>query len=342
MKLPTQSDIAELAGVSRATVSYVLSGRSGGAIRITDQTRERILTVAEELGYQPNAAALSLRSSITRNIGITIPDLSNPHMQAILCGATETAQRNDYNILLVSTGNRPEYERMGIRELLRRSIDGLILVPTFVNILEEEYRLLAKLRSPVVVAGNYYDHLNEIDTVIPGHDQGAEMLMDHLIALGHRRIGFILGVQRKPLGSERLEIYKQKQRLAGIRVEEKYIIESGIRYQNGYAAGKTLMEIKPRPTAILAINDVIAVGAVHAVLERGLRIPEDISIAGFDDNDYSAYMNPALTTVDVKAYEIGSQCVKMVIKRIERFERPYDNLRIPCELKVRGSTGVAA
>jgi LacI family transcriptional regulator len=338
MKLPTQSDIARIAGVSRATVSYVLSGRAGGAIKVTEDTRRRVLKVSEDLGYQPNAVAQSLRLSVTGKIGITIPDLSNPHLQTILCGAAEEAQKNDYNLLLVCTEMRPEYERIGIRELLRRSIDGLILLPTYVNILEEEYQLLTKRRSPIVVAGNYYDHLKELDTVIPGHDEGAVLMMRHLLGLGHRRIGLIFGVIRKPLGNERLLMYKKMLEEEGLQLCDSLVIQTGITYQDGCNAANILFNQDPPPTAILAINDVLALGAMHAALQRGLHIPEDISIAGFDDNNYSAFLNPPLTTVDVNAHEIGVQCIRLVIQRIEYPERPYINHRIQPQLKIRGST----
>ncbi len=260
-------------------------------------------------------------------------------MQAILCGAVQEAQANDYNIMLVNTEMRPDFERAGILELLRRGIDGLVLLPTYVNILEEEYQLLARRRSPIVIAGNYYEHLKELDTVIPGHDQGAKLILEHLFELGHRQIGFIFGVMRKPLGSERFKIYCQMLEEMNIPFRDEFVLQCGITYQDGFDATNALLDLQPRPTAILAINDLLALGAMHAAHQKGLNIPEDVSIAGFDDNDYSAFLNPSLTTVDVSAHEIGTQCVRMVLERIKNPERPYRSHRIPPALKMRSSTG---
>lgn len=338
-KLPTQSDIAKMTGVSRTTVSYVLNERPSGPIKVTDETRQRILQVAREIGYEPNASARSLRSSSTCNIGITIPDLDNPHMQEILSGASKEAQAQGYHLLLVSTEMQPEYERESIRELLRRRIDGLIFLPTYVNIFDIEFQLMASRRNPIVVAGNYYEKNLKLDTVVPEHDQGSLALMEHIIGLGHRRIGFIYGVIRRPLGTERLENYNHALLQAGIKTDPSWVIEAGITYQDGYLAAQRLLNLPLHPTAILAINDVLAAGAMHAAFEMGFRIPQDISIAGFDDNDYSAYLNPALTTIKVNARRIGQECVRLVAQRIDDPNRPFEQRRIPYQLVVRGSTG---
>jgi LacI family transcriptional regulator len=340
-KLPTQNDIAQMAGVSRTTVSYVLNHCENGPIKVTEKTRQRILEVAREIGYEPNASARSLRSSRTRNIGIALPDMNNPHMQEILCGAAKEVQSQGFRLLLYSTELQPEYEEESIRELLQRRIDGLILLPTYSNIYDEEFQLLASRRNPIVVAGNYYEEDLKLDSVKPGHDQGCLVMMEHLLELGHRRIGFIYGVIRQPLGTERLQNYFHALEMAGIPAEQDLVIHSGVTYQDGYLACQELLKRRPRPTAILAINDVLAAGAMHAVFDMGLRIPADISVAGFDDNDFSAFLNPALTTIHVDARRVGKECVRLVIQRIENPERPYEQVRIPFQLKVRGSTGRA-
>jgi LacI family transcriptional regulator len=339
MKLPTQSDIARLAGVSRATVSFVLSGRSGGTIAVTEETRQRVLQVAKELGYEPNASAVSLRLKKTHNIGITLPNLSNPHMQEILCGAAQEALEHDYNLLVFYTEMNSENEKASIRELLRGRIDGLVMLPSFANALQEEFSLLSERRNPVVIAGNYYSQFPELDSVTPGHDRGAALVMKHLLDLGHREIGLLFGVPRKPLGKERLDAYTSALREAEIPIEEGLTIETGTSYQDGYEAALRLLQRKSRPTAILAINDVLAVGALHAASDAGLCIPEDLSVAGFDNNDYTAFLNPPLTTVNVNAREIGAQSLRLVVRRIEEPERPFEHLRIPFELIVRASTG---
>jgi LacI family transcriptional regulator len=342
MKSPTQSDIARLAGVSRATVSYVLNQRFSGPITVTDDTRQRVVQVAQELGYEPDAAAVSLRSHKTFNIGITIPDLHNPHMQEILYGASQEANTLDYRLLLLTTDMRPDFEKTCVRELLRRRIDALVMLPSYANVLVDEFNVLSQRRSPVVVAGNYYNQNGNLDTVTPGHDVGAEEMMQHLIDLGHRRIGFIMGVMRKPLANERLEAYYKILRQAGISDCERMVVESGITYEDGYWAADRLLASDPAPSALLCINDVLALGAMHAVCEHGLRIPIDISVAGFDNNGYSPFLNPSLTTLNVNAHEIGRECVRLVVQRIEDPERAFEHVRIPAQLMIRDSTGPAS
>jgi LacI family transcriptional regulator len=339
MKQPTQLDVAKLAGVSRATVSYVLSGRSGGAISVSTETRKRVLKAADDLGYEPNATARSLRLSTTYNIGITIPDMKNPHMQEILCGAAHAAQACDYNLLLFSTDLKPENEILSLRELASRRIDGLIILPTFVNVLQKEFEVFSEKRSPIVITGNYYNEICGLDCVIPSHDIGAAQMMKHLISLGHKDIGFILGVSRKPLASERLTAYYQSLKSQGWEINPEHIIETSTTYMHGFQAAQQLLLLDPRPTAILCINDLLAVGAMYAIHQQGLHIPEDISIAGFDNIEISSFIHPPLTTVDVNARTIGEKSLKLVLDRIENPEKQYEQIRIPAQLIIRSSTG---
>ena len=341
MKVPTQSDVAKKVGVSRATVSYVLSGRSGGNISVTEQTRQSVLHVAKELGYESNASAVSLRLKKTRNLGIVLLSVNNPHMLQILCGATQAAVQNDYNMLVFYSEMRPDVEKLGIRELLRGQIDGLILIPTYAPNLKDELDLLSKQRRPVAITTNNYYSFAELDSVTPGHDLGANELMTYLLQLGHRSIALVKHAAYKPLGQERLDAYQNGLQSAGIAIQADLIVETGSTDQDGYEAGMQLLERHPRPTAIVALTDVLALGVCRAIVASGLRIPEDISVAGFDNNDYTAYLNPPLTTVNVNALDIGAQAVQLVLERIARPERPFQHRRIAHQLIVRGSTGAA-
>jgi len=341
VKVPTQSDIAKKVGVSRATVSYVLSGRSGGNISVTEQTRQRVLHVSRELGYESNDSAVSLRLRRSCNLGIVLLTINNPHMLQILGGATQAAVQNDYNMLVFYSEMRPDVEKVGIRELLRGQIDGLILIPTYATDLQDELDMLSKQRRPVAITTNNYYPCAELDSVTPGHDLGANELMTHLLQLGHRTIALLRHFAHKPLGQERLDAYINGLQSAGIAYAEDLVIETGTTYQDGYAAGMYLLQRQPRPTAIVALTDVLALGVCHAVIASGLRIPEDVSVAGFDNNDYTAFLNPPLTTVDVNALEIGAQAVQLVLERIAHPDRPFQHRRIAHQLIVRGSTGPA-
>lgn len=340
IKAPTQADIARLAYVSRATVSYVLSGRSNGPISVTEETRQRVLRVAAEVGYEPNAAAQSLRMRASKTIGATIFDTSNPHNWQIVRGADAEAEAHGYTLVLINTLMQTNRERDSIRELLRRRFDGLILAQTYQDPLQSELRILARQHSAVVLLGND-ESLPALDMVTPGHGEGAAQMMEYLLSLGHRHIGFVFSVATSPLGDERLTAYHAALAQAGIPADESLVRRCGPAICDGYEATLSLLARQPRPTAILAINDLLAVGVLHAAVEQGLRVPVDISIAGFDDIDMAPYLNPALTTVRVNAEEVGRTAVWLILERVRNPERPPQHTRISAQLVKRNSTGPA-
>ena len=340
-KAPTQADVARVAQVSRATVSYVLSGRRGGPISVAEETRQRVLRAAEQLGYQPNAAAQTLRLRSSRSIGVTIFDLNNPHSWQIVRGVDQEAKAQGYSLLLISTIMNAERERESVRELLRRRIDGLILTQTHHNQLKKEFQILSRQHSAVVLLGNQTEDLPDLDTVTPGHGDGAVQMMQHLLELGHRRIGFVFGVAAKPLGSERMAAYCRLLHNAGVAPDESLVEYCGVTIADGYEAALRLLQCRPRPTAILVINDLLAIGVLHAAAEQGLRVPADISVAGFDDIDMAPYLNPALTTIRVNAEEVGCMAVRLILDRVRTPDRPPQHVCVPARLIQRDSTGPA-
>jgi LacI family transcriptional regulator len=344
MKAPTQADVARIANVSRATVSYVLNGRSGGAISVAEDTRQRILSAAEQLGYEPNASAQSLRLKSTKSIGFTIFDQANPHNWQIVHGADEEARACGYKLLLISTTMDLERERASTRELLRHRIDGLVLSQTHRDQMIEEFKALIRRQSAVVLLGSYGTHPPELDTVTPGHAAGAAQLMKHLLELGHRRIGFVFGVAAEPLGCERMAAYRKQLQQCGIPVDESLIKRCGVTIADGYRAALDLLSrgaCEARPTAILVINDLLAIGVLHAASELGLRVPADVSVAGFDDIEMAPYLNPALTTIRVNAEEVGRAAVRLILERVSDPERPPQHVHVAARLVQRESTGPA-
>ncbi|NOZ27797.1 MAG: LacI family transcriptional regulator [Chloroflexi bacterium] len=337
MKRPTQADVARLAGVSRATVSYVINGRTDRSVSITEETRQRVLWAIEQLGYQPHAAAQSLRSGMTKTIGLLIPDMHNPHYWQIVHGVEEAAREQGYDLLLVSTSLDPEREQHSVRALLRRRIDGLILLLTFGDRLTSEIEMLARRHGPVVLLGG---QMSDLDTVDPDYGGGAAQMMEHLLSLGHRRIAFIHGVACPTLALGRLVVYRQVLQERGW-LNEDWIIRCGSTLEDGYQATLRLLDLSPRPTAILVVNDLLAIGALRAVADRGLRVPEDISIAGFDDIDVAAYLTPPLTTVRVDSESLGRESVRLALARMRDPERPPQHVHVAAQLVVRASTGPA-
>ncbi len=342
MKRPTQSDVARVAGVSRATVSYVINGRADGRVSTTEETRQRVLLAVEQLDYQPDASAQSLRLGKTGTIGVLIPDMHNPHYWQIVYGVEEEARARGYDLFLSSTALDPDRELGSMRALLQRRIDGLVLLLTFRNPGDEAVAALIRQRSPVVLVGGKDDAPDlSLDVVEPDHGTGAIALMAHLLALGHRRIGLVHGVAAPHLAAERMAAYARMLRAAGVEPDETLIQRCGPSLPDGYEAALRLLDRSPRPTAIVAINDYLALGVLRAAADRGLRVPADLSVAGFDDIEITPYLCPALTTVRVNAEELGRRALRLVLERIHDAQRPPQHVRIPAALVSRESTGPA-
>lgn len=342
MKSPTQADVARLAGVSRATVSYVLSGRTGGSIATAEETRQRVLAAAAELGYEPNAAARSLRLSESKTIGLLVPDTGNPYYWQLLQGAETEARACGYDLLLVNTALDPAREREAIRAVLRRRVDGLLIILAFHDRVADEVRNVIDRCNAVVLIGDGATIDRSLDSVRSDHAGGAVRMMAHLLALGHRRIGFVFGVAGPPLGQERLNAYRRAMQDAGAPGGEELVERCGVSLEDGYAAALRLLDRSPRPTAILVINDLLALGVLRAANERGLRIPDDISVAGFDDITMARFANPPLTTVRVHADRVGCTAMRLCFERMRDPERPTQAVCISSELVLRGSTGPVA
>jgi DNA-binding LacI/PurR family transcriptional regulator len=331
---PTQVDVARLAGVSRATVSYVLNDRTEGRISITEETRKRVQDAARELGYKPHALARSLRSGLSNTVGLLIPDTHNPHYLDILSGAEQVVMKHDCYLVLVSASLDPERERHCLRSLFQRRLDGLILVPTFADLFADEIEELLAGTDPVV----FVTPQPTADCAYANVRGGAEALMDHLIALGHRRIGFVHGVARKGLAQQRMNVYRQRIEMLGAPADECLIRDCGHTIYDGYLATRELLALDPPPTAIWTVNDLLAIGALRAVRERGLRVPHDISLAGFDDIELAAQLYPPLTTVNIHGEELGRRAAQTLFRRIENPDCGPIQQTIDAELVVRQST----
>ncbi|MCP4198380.1 MAG: LacI family transcriptional regulator [Proteobacteria bacterium] len=338
-KRPTQADVARMAGVSTATVSYVVNNQTEGRIPISPMTRDRVLEAIAKLGYQPDARAKSLRSGGTDTIGLLIPDMRNPHYWEIAEGIEDVAQAAGYEMLLASTSMDPQREIDTLHALTRRRVDALILVLSFLDQSRELLRQLSKQHYSVITLGLAETELDRVET---GYAQATPRMMSHLFELGHRRIGFVHGVGSPDLASNRIKLFRECYADQKLALDEDLIVYCGKSMEDGYQATGRLLEREPRPTAIIAVNDLLAIGALSAIYERGLDVPGDISVAGFDDISMAAYLNPPLTTVRANAHEIGRQAAALAIKRILKPDLPVQKACVAAELVIRSSTGPAA
>jgi len=348
----TSQDIANLAGVSRTTVSFVLNGNKHA--HISEKTRKRVLAAVEQLGYEPDAHAQALRSGHTKTIGLIIPDIRNPHFLEIADGVAQEARTSGYHLLLSSTELNAEYGKDIFKDLSRQRTDGLILVGPFIFQSEEAQKTLAQLlrrRLPIVRLGG--EQL-DIDCVVSDYHEATKEIISYLLSLRHRRVGLIYGVlpngdtvQSVDLsvdyaaGPDRLLPYQDGLQAAGLPVDQELIVTCGPTIEDGYQAALQLLKLPARPTALIAINDLLAIGALRAASDLGLRVPTDLSLVGFDDIPLAKYLVPRLTTSSKDVVRVGREAVKLLLARIQDPSRPRQQLNVPARLIIRESTGPA-
>ncbi len=338
MKRPTQEDVARLAGVSRATVSYVLNDQTDQRIPISVDTRQRVLEAVSELGYEVDARAQSLRSGETKTIGVLLPIYENPFFWQILRGISEAAEAAGYSLLLAHNSQTPEQENQSIKELAEQRVDGLVLSIGFKLLPEQLLNQLRRSSHPVVeltATDSEFDHVRQ------GYAEGAHALMSHLIDLGHERIGFVYGVSLMSQGLDRLNAYRAALEEAGLPFDESLVRLCGPLLEDGHQAALELLSRSDRPTALLTINDLLGMASIRAAADLGLVVPDDVSIASFDDIPFTDFTVPRLTSVSGIPEQVGRDGVHLLLKRLSDPDRPREVIRGGWQLHIRESTGPA-
>lgn len=336
MKRPTQKDVALRAGVSRSTVSYVLNDQIEQKVPITAETRQRVMQAIVELGYEPDARAQSLRRGDTNIIGVIIPVIQNPFFWQTLSGISDALLEAGYSLHLSTPPRDSQQEANTIRELARQRVEGFILLAAVKYLLPGLTDYLRKAERPVV---EITATKAEFDHVIHGYSSGTRALMEHLLELGHRRIGFIYGVTQEAQGFDRLLTYRQVLQETGLSGNETFEVHCGDSLEAAYQAAYALLNRPERPTALLVINDMLAIAVMRAAGDLGLSIPGDLSVAGFDDIAFSNYILPRLTTVSGKAEESGREAVRLLLRRLTKPDLPQQVTTAGVQLIVRESTG---
>jgi LacI family transcriptional regulator len=341
MKRPTQVDVARLAGVSRATVSYVINGQTNGRVNISPETQQRVLDAVAELGYVPDAQAQALRSGSTNTLGVLIPDIHNPHFWQYVDGIEHAAQDSGYRLLVSSTSLDPKHEQNNLKDLAQRRIDGLIVQGFFSEpskTTNQIFKQLLKRQLPIVVIGQTRA---QVDTVWADYRTATNEVMTYLLSLQHQRIGFIYGVKHPMLGEDRLTPYKGNLVKVGLPVDESLIINCGPTIEDGYQAAYGLLSRSPRVTAVIAINDLLAMGVLRAAADLGIHVPSQLSVVGFDDITMANYIIPRLTTVSKDPAKFGQEAMRLILARIQEPDRPVQKIRMPIRFIVRETTGPA-
>ncbi|HEY3368114.1 MAG TPA: LacI family DNA-binding transcriptional regulator [Symbiobacteriaceae bacterium] len=306
---PTIRDVAQAAGVGLATVSRVLN--DSGYVR--PETRERVLQACSDLGFVPSQLARSMVRRSTATIGLIVPDITNPFFPAITRGVEDAASEVGYTVFLCNTDNDPAMEALDVRKLRERRVDGIIFVGT-----TDRHELVTGLLAgevPVVVTDRQLDDL-DVDSVLVNNSLGAQAAVRHLIDLGHRRIAHAAGHPATRTGQDRLAGYQQALQEASIPYDPSLVVFGEYTLESGYAAAQILLGRAPRPTAVFAGNDLMAIGMLRAATEAGIAVPDELSVVGFDDIQMAALIHPALTTVRQPAYDMGRRAMTMLHERI--------------------------
>ncbi|PVG84806.1 LacI family transcriptional regulator [Nocardioides gansuensis] len=305
----TIADVARLAEVSSATVSFVINNKH--AMRISAATRERVWAAVRELGYRPNALAKSLSSGSSRFIGVVADAIATtPFAGQLIQGAQDEAWRHGYVLLVTNTDEEPEVEVQALRMLLEHQVAG-ILYSTYYH---REVELPPSLGNASVVLANCYAEGAVAPCVVPDEVQGGRTATEVLLAAGHRRVAFVNSVEDAPATKGRLQGYRIALEAAGIPFDENLVLTLGSHQESGSIAGDKLVEIEQRPTAVFCYNDRVAMGLYDALRERGLRVPTDMAVVGFDNQEIiSGHLRPPLTTVALPHYEIGVRAVQVLL-----------------------------
>ncbi len=336
MPKPTMSDVAAHARVDVSTVSRALNEQT--ASRLRAETVERVIASAKALGYQPNVLARGLRTQHSRTVGMVIPDLTNPFFPPIVRGLEDTLERAGYSLILANTDNHAERELRSLRSLASRQVEGLLLATSHLANGTDDIPELAGL--PVVLV-NRQSAVDGLPSVVPDDAHGVELVVDHLLELGHRRIAHIAGPQDTSTGVTRATTFRRKLERAGL-LDEGLIEESLLfDFAAGQDACNRLLARRHDATAIVAGNDLLAIGAMRALREAGLRVPDDVSLVGFNDMPLVDLLEPPLTTVRVPQYEMGEAAGRVMLQLLDDpNDRDAAQLRIemPLELIVRRST----
>ncbi|MER6350120.1 LacI family DNA-binding transcriptional regulator [Streptomyces sp. NPDC001595] len=335
--MATMTDVARSAGVSVATVSHVLNGTRP----VLPHTRQAVLDAIDELGYTPNTLARSLVTSRTRSIGLAVSAISNPYFTEILQGVEASALEHGYSLLIADPHDDPRHERTVVQLLHERRVDGMIVAPS-----ADPRELVAYLRRhdvPAVLLDRVVDDRAEgaqrFDQVCAESTEPMARLVTHLAGLGHRRIGLVAGRPGLSTTGERITGYRHGLAAAGLPFEERLLVHGDSEAAGGQRATADLLSLAAPPTALVTGNNAMTIGALRALRERGLAVPDDLALACFDDFAWADLFEPRLTAIAQPSRELGARAVRVLLDRLAAPERPARTVRLPCAFVHRTSCG---
>ena len=330
--MATIREVAARAGVAPITVSRVING-SGYT---SEETRKRVEEAIRELEYVPNVLARGLRSRRTHTLGLLVTDVTNPFWTTVARGAEDEAMRAGYALFLCNTDEDVAKQQRYIHALLSRRVEGLIIAPASSE--AGPLRPVARAGVPFVLVDRRVPDV-AADLVLGDSVAGARLLAEHLLSQGHRRIGHLGGPVGLSTADEREQGYRQALSAAGVEIEPQWVQRGEYKQEAGYRLMQACLAQPPWPTAVLAANNALAVGALAALRERGLNVPRDMGLVCFDDVPQASQIDPFLTVAAQPAYEFGAVAVRLLFERLSDPKRPPQTVVLPPEMIVRRSAG---
>lgn len=308
---PSSWDIAREANVSQSTVSRVINNNP----RISEATRQRVKKAMETLGYSPNAAARTLITGRSNLLGLVVSNITNPFYPEVIEAVVSTAAEYDYNVILCNTQESRELQTAYLELLIEHQVDGAILTSSLLD----SQQLLDEVgfgRIPVVMV-NRSVHGAPVDTVRLDNDAAGRIVAKHLLQLGHRNLAFVGGLAETSTDSLRLEGFRAALADADVDLPDKHVVHGAFTEASGYTLAQQLLGLPHPPTALFCADDLIALGAMNAILDAGLRIPEDVAVVGVDDVPAASLRQVGLSTIRQPAGDMGSRAVKLLLERVK-------------------------
>ncbi|WP_026653245.1 LacI family DNA-binding transcriptional regulator [Butyrivibrio proteoclasticus] len=336
-KTITIYDIAAEAGVSASTVSRVLNGSAS----VRKEKKERIQQIIEKYDFKPNALAKGLSDTATKSIGILVADVRNPYYSELFVACEKAAEKKGYSVALVNFHSSKEREMSQLDVLVQQRADAIIQMGGRVDDLITDDTYAEKVRKisgtiPIVITGKL--DKTAVHSVVIDESLGMDIVMDHLIKLGHKKIALVGGEMRVVSTYKKYQSYREGLAKYGITERGEYVVSSSYDPEAGYEATNKVLELEDRPTAIITINDFAASGALRSIMDHGLRIPEDISIASFDNTYIANLTVPKLTSIDYNYKDYGKKLVDTAIK-VSKGQEVASVQMVQPRLVVRESTG---
>ncbi len=333
----TIKDVAREAGVSPMTVSRVINRSS--SVRV--ETRSRVEQAIDELGYIPSRLARGLSAQRTGTLALIVPDVANPFFTLIVRGAEDVARRAGYRLILCDTRADLDLEREVIDEMIAHRVEGILIAPVS-DRSREPLRRLSRFDVPFVLVDRTVAGI-DVDTVVGDSAGGARRLVEHLIALGHRRIGMIVESSAVSTARDRRRGYEAALVAAGLELEPELVVEATVDPEGGLGGMRSLLALEPPPSAVFTVNNLVALGAIEAVRASGREVPDDVALVCFDDIEYASRLHPFLTVMEQPAETFGTLGTQLLLERIAQgAPSRRRTVVLPAQFVVRRSCGAAA